>query len=382
MTGTNTQAELPRISRPIATLLPTALDRRTTGRTARIGVLSPFVGPLHTRIQLSAVSLDLPTLSYLLTGWVGDVSGGAGTSATDPGRSGVEAPSSERSERSRPREVRTVVRELVRVRETDPSMDRGTDPATHETDRAGGGVGFSDVSATSDRSTSPSSGYPEWTDLHHGVPGVTRAAGRRVSDDPVGSPVTPHVTGGSSSPGTLRTTTRSPTVLRERSPLLVDPDSGEPSTTGTTATGPGETIQRPESEWTVRLATASDGPSERSSTTTHWSGSGNGRGAGSGEPFGPPVDLTVRRRADGNGGQSTADGRQSSPVDLAAVGSRSDHPGTPEPRPEQQTDQAGTTPSPLFDLSLAPPAEVDRFVDRLYGELTRRHRIERERRGR
>lgn len=37
---------------------------------------------------------------------------------------------------------------------------------------------------------------------------------------------------------------------------------------------------------------------------------------------------------------------------------------------------------PSFDFSSAPKEDVDRLVDRLYGELERKVRIERERRGR
>lgn len=380
MNDPNTEAELPRITRPIATLLPTVLDRRTTGRTASIGVVSPFVGLLNTRIPLSVVSLDLPTLSYLLTGWVGDVSQEAGRSPTDSGRLTVEPSSPERPKRSRDRDVRTAVREFVRVWETDPSRDRGTRPAADEPGRAGGGVGSGDVSAFSDQSTTPSSMYSEWTVVNHGIgaPGATLAEEGTVSDGPSGSSATPHIPGVSNGPRTLRTTTRPPTVRSGRSPLLVDHDRGEPSTIETTAT---KTVQRPDSDLTVRLDTVPDGTSDRSSTATRRSESGNGRGAGSSGPFGPPIDLTVRRHADRNRGQSAADGRKSSPVDLATAGGRRDHPGTPQSRPEQRTDQAGT-PSPLFDLSRASPAEVDRLVDRLYGEMTRRHRIERERRGR
>jgi hypothetical protein len=357
---TNSEPELPRLSRPIATLIPTVRPPQETKRAAAVGVLSPFTGLLSVRLRLLTADFGFPMLSYLIYGGFG--SEVANAAKTERRSAGVS--SSDRPNRGRDRSVRTVVRDFVHVRESQPPNTEGrsrtTSPPATRTAYAESGVWPGDEPATSDQGASPMSGYPEWTVVQHG--GVLTGEHR-----------IPVVSKDSAMP---HTTSRLPTV-REQSSPLVDLDHSE-----TSATRSSEPSRHLESRRPVRLVTASNGTRGRPSTEPARTTTEASRENRRGDVFGPPIDLTVRRTGGADAGLSATGGRHTNSVDLADLGGPNDQPNAPQSGPEQRPNRSSTNESPLLDLSRAPNAQVNRLVDQLYGELTRRHRIERERRGR
>jgi hypothetical protein len=338
------------------------------------------------RLGVSTAGVGGPTLSYLV--WSGG--GDAATRELEPEPQTTPNPRTDPTpvspvrRRAPDREsgtiLRTVVRELVHVREpplTIRERRAGVEPGAGATASAAptidrpstvAGVPGPDMGATAPDTGDTAPANVERTVVRHG--GWTAAVDRvptgawTTSDAPAAS------TRASTSPDDLeplslrRETT---TTTTPRGPLA-GPTDVERGRRGSTA--------RP------RLTVAAD-TGTRSDGELSWSA---GRGQAS-DAFGPPTELTVRRAGgstDGAGrgtGRARTAGTTTQSIDLTDLGGASGRASGADPSPPTPNSQA-PSPTSSLDLSGAPRAEVDRFVDRLYGELSRRHRIERERRGR
>lgn len=340
------------------------------------GQLPPFVGVLLGRLGLPTVGVRVPTLSYLIRSGGSDAETGEPRLQTTPRPQTGPTPDTPARRRAPDPELattlRTVVREFVHVREPPltirerrAAVGRGTGPtASAEHPGINHPSGTAVVPGHDAEETTPAT--VEWSVVRHG--GWTGAVG--------GSP-----------PGTQARTdvppasTRSVTPRDGPAPFFIQRET----TTSTTPRGrPGDpTGSGNGRRWSTaqsRLAVAS-GIDTQSVGESSWE---TGRSQGS-DAFGPPAELTVRRAGGATGGtgdsHTGAHGTTTQSVDLTDLGGTSGQAGRTDPAtPTRNSGTLSTGPS--LDLSQAPRAEVDRFVDRLYGELTRKHRIERERRGR
>jgi hypothetical protein len=334
------------------------------------------------RLGFSTADVGGPTLSYLVWSGGSDVEPRSRTTPrprTDPTS---DAPTRRGSPDREPRTIlETVVRELVHVREpltvrqrrADVGLGAGSTASTEAptVDR------LSEVAGVPGRDTGDTtSASVEWSVVRHG--GWTGA----VDSSQTG-------TQGRADPSPA--SRRAITPRDDTAPLSVRRETTTTTTAATAPHGPlagptgvegGRHGPTPQPRFTV-AADIDTRPVERSSLA-------DGRNRES-DAFGPPTELTVRRAGGATGGSGGAGrpgtgragtgGTTTQPVDLADLGGTSGRAGRTDPA--SPTGNSGTPSArPSLDLSGAPKAEVDRFVDRLYGELTRRHRIERERRGR
>ena len=397
MTDTTPQPELPRVSRSIARTTTAAWPwaiAHTTTRTwphrswmrPTVGGIPSFAGLLSARLRLLTLGIDLPRLSYLVAGWGGEngreTTGSAESRSRDHAPSGRSAPAPETT-------LRTVVRELVRTR-TSPLT---RPPLTARQDRSGvlDSVGVptgsteaptADAAWTGPETQRRRAGWTALTDVERSVvrhDERTLVAGETngppsASSTPVESTaareslaLTPGRLGSANAATTPRAGLHGavPTVVRH------GPDDGP----GGRQAGDG---RRSRSTAWPQLTVTTPGDDARSA-------GGTPRVDGPSErpdAFGPTADLTVRRTGGASrNGTATGGAETTRSVDLADLGGTSDRPGGPGPSASPASSQAPPT-RPSLDLSQAPRAEVDRLVDRLYGEIARRHRIERERRGR